>query len=480
MGKTAKAKTPLYPHQRKAVARAIDQGSHAFLFEPRCGKTRAVLVAIAKQHARGKVRKVVVIAPLSVLSVWEDEIRKFLTVSAVVMVTGESAWIWRPKGETAKPTLRIYLINYDKFSRRGDDEAYRNSYLETVERWDPDLFVLDESHRVKSAGAVRSQALWRAVRRARDKRGGRRPYVYLLTGTPNPKGYIDIFSQYRILDERIFGTSKAGFEEIYCRRGYGKRKYVVVQYLNKKRLLKRIRERATIVTAEKAGLAGVETFNHIKVKLPPKIRQAYIELAEELVTMVEDQIIDAANAGVKRLRLLQLCGGFTTDGTRLHTAKLDAARDYLLDIKEQRESVVVYANYLPEVAAMADLCTKLGFVTATVHGGVRGPDRAAYRRRFQAQGRTSAHALVYQAQSGSLGIDLSAAAETFFYSTPDGWETFYQCTRRVLGPDQNRPVRHTILSASGTVDVSRLEALRGKKDMHREMMRNPRSFLMGL
>lgn len=477
-----KLKTKPYDHQLKATKRALKQGSHAFFFEPRCGKTKAALDTIAIQHHRGLVQKVVVVAPLIALDVWVGQITEHLAVPAKVLVTGETAMLYWPSSKSSKKQhikLQIFLVNYDKFSRRGEDEAYRNCYLRSVERWDPDVVVLDESHRVKSAGAVRSQALWRMVNRLRRERGDGRPWVFLLTGTPNPKGYIDLFSQFRILDDTILGTAKAGFEELYCQYGFGKRRYTIIAYRNKAKLLKKIRRRSSIVTSKQAGLDGKQFFNPIRINLPSRARESYEELAEEFLTELEDgEFLDAPNAGVRRLRLLQLTGGFTTDGREIHGAKVRALRDFLSDLREQDEPVVVYARFLAEVAACAEACRRVGYQTSTVTGGTKRRDRSEAIATFQ--GSSDPRALVFQVETGSISIELSRAADVVFYSLPDSWGTFYQCLERVRGPKQKRPVRHSFIIARNTVDQSVLETLREKRDMHAEMMRHPRGFLFGL
>lgn len=472
-----KLRTRPYPHQLEAMRKAVRQKNHAFFFEPRLGKTKAALDSIAVLHNRGEVQRVVVIAPLIALDVWVSQIQQHLSVSANVKVIGEPVFYHRLDRRDPPDSLKIFLLNYDKFSRRGSDEVYRNDYLRLVEGWDADLFVLDESHRCKRAGAVRSQALWRMVQRQRKARGAK-PYVFLLSGTPNPKGYLDLFAQFRILDQQVFGTSKATFEDTYCEYGVGRRRYTIIRYRSVKKILRKVDAHSTIVTSKQAGLAGKQLFNPIPVTLPGKVREAYDTLAEEFLVELQGQTITAANVGVRRMRLLQVTGGFTTDGTQLHDAKLKATADFLGDLLEQEQHVVVYARYIPEVLALTDLCRRLGYQTDTIRGGVKRKDRTQAIKNFQT--RRKPQALVFQSEAGSLAIELTAAAEEFFYSLPDSWETFYQCLERVRGPKQQRPVRYSFLVAKGTADLSVLATLRGKRDMHRALMRNPRSFMYGL
>ena len=483
-GAKLKFKTKPYPHQLKAVRRAVKQGNHAFFFEPRLGKTKAALDAIAVQHRRGNVKRVVICAPLIALDVWVDQITQHLSVPASATVVDEEPKLhfWPDTKSSKRDPIRLhlYLINHNKFSRRGKEHVYRNDYLTAVEEWNPDLFVLDESHRYKGAGSVRSQALWRCVERLRDRRGDDRPWVYLLSGTPNPKGYIDIFSQYRILDSSIFGTAKADFVDDHVVYGRGRRKYTIIHYRNKKRMMKKINAHATVVNAKEAGLDGVRLYNPLRFTLPDSTKALYDRFAEDLVAEIAGEVLDAPNAGVRRLRLLQITGGFTTSGREIHGARINAIRDYLQDLRDQSEAVVVYARFIPEVLALGGLIQRLGFAGSAIYGKTSRGDRTAAIKDFQHGTGRKPRALVFQAETGSLAIELTRAAEVVYYSLPDGWETFKQTGDRVMGPKQKRPVRYTYLLARGTVDNSVLEALRHKRDMHQEMMKNPRGFMFGL
>jgi len=177
------------------------------------------------------VKRVVVLGPIAALDVWDQQIDEHFALPAAVKIVGEPLRV--TASGVKEKGVRFYLINYDKISRRGKNYVYQNDYVRAIERWRPDLVVLDESHRCKAAGAIRSQALWQLVRRLRKNRKDDQPFVYLLTGTPNPKGWIDLFAQFRIMNE-AFGTSKAGFEERYCRYGLGKRRFTIVKYHNRR------------------------------------------------------------------------------------------------------------------------------------------------------------------------------------------------------------------------------------------------------
>lgn len=440
--------------------------------EPRLGKSKAALDAVAILALKGEVRRVAILSPKISLDVWDDQIRQHFPLTAKCE-THEEEWSYKGRD----PTVRFYLIGYERYRwRRRKGRRWLYPYGEEVEDWEPDLVICDESHRLKRSGGVTAQFAWRMVSRLRQRNGGQ-PHVFLLSGTPRPKGWIDLFSQLRILDDRIWGTSRSDFEEDHVDYGLGPLRFTVIRYRGERRLQKALDKVAFTCTAEEAGLAGKVFFQSLRCELPPRARRVYDEVAEEFIAMLESgSVVRASNPGVKRLRLAQITGGFTTDGEQIHHAKLDVAEEYLALLREQKECVVLYATYIPEVHALQSLAESVGFESRLIYGRVKDRDRTSAVKAF---GR-SVDCLVFQVQSGSVSLDLSAAAEVVFYTLPDGWENYYGAYQRVLGPHQKRPVRVTHILARGTVDTSKVIALQAKEDGHRQLFKDPRRYLWGL
>ena len=475
-------KTKPFPHQSRATLRAVRRKNLAFFMEPRTGKTKAVIDATAIQALKERVRRVLVVCPLSALSVWEDELDEHMPLLYKYRQAEDTKWY----GD-ANPQLYFFLINYDKFRQRTrPKKRWVYEWAKAIEEWQPDLIILDESHRAKRPGAVTSQTLWRSVERMRKKRGDGQPFVYIMTGTPNPNGYRDIFAQFRIMDESIFGTDVASFDEVFCNMGFGTRRHKVVSYNHKDILKQKIRENSYIISRARAFPDAEPELPPVSVKIhiPRKARRLYDELVQEGLAFLEGgEVIEGLTPGVLRLRLQQITGGFTTDGVELHDAKLKMAKDILRDLHELHESIIVYCRLLPEVHAVHREAKALGFRSYEIHGGVRDSDRTLARKSLEAtradpKGQRPV-CLVYQVSTGSLAIDLSAAGEVLFYSLPDSFVDYWQAVSRVHGPKQTRAVRVRHLLGVGTVDIRQLAGLRDKADLHAELMGNPRGFLLG-
>ena len=73
--------------------------------------------------------------------------------------------------------------------------------------------------------------------------------------------------------------------------------------------------------------------------------------------------------------------------------------------------------------------------------------------------------IAVQIQAGGLGIDLTRARYSIFYSLGYSLGDYEQALARVHRPGQNRKVTHLHLVAPGTVDEHVYDALEQKRDV---------------
>lgn len=477
-------KTTPFKHQGQATVRALKHKNYALFLEPRLGKSKVALDYCGVLALKHQGLRVAILCPAIVQDVWDDQIKQHYPYWCKVE-DRDTEWYY--PGHPEGTRTQFFIMSHELFRKRSKKAggSYDHPSVKMIEDFDPDVVIIDESHRLKRAGGVTAQGAWRMVRRLRHRRMTKSPhvdvpmpYVLLLTGTPNPKGWIDLFAQYRVMDDRVFGTAKAAFEDRYCKYGEGRTKYRIIRYLHKDEMIKKIHAHSFTCTAEQAGLAGVLSFQNLYVTLPFRARKLYNELAEEFITELESgTILEASNPGVKRLRLMQIAGGFTTQGEAIHEEGLHTLATYASLIEDQKSGpIVVYARFLPEVAACTDVLSSITSV-GTITGATPRGERRELIAKLQAN---KLGALVLQVQAGSAGIELSYATECIFYSLPDGWELYHQNYNRLRGPNQKRPVRVTHLIVKGTVSRSVLTGLQTKEDYHQTLYRDPRRYLMGL
>jgi hypothetical protein len=304
----------------------------------------------------------------------------------------------------------------------------------------------------------------------------KQPWVFLLSGTPNPKGWRPLFAQFRILDETLLGTSVADFDDDHVVYGHGKRRWTILKYKDVPRLERILRENSSVCSADEAGLANEVFMQRLTYTLPSRATRMYLDMVDEFVAEWEEGVLTAKNAGVKRLRLLQILGGFTTDGNQIHDAGQARLQAYARLLLEQGESVVVYSRFTPEVQANFETLENLGYRTLRVDGHSRGQTRRLATQ-ILAKKPERPTAVSAQVQALSQSVELVGAAETVYYGPPDGWIQYFQSSRRIMGLNQKRPVRITFLTVPGSVHSLQMRSLARKETWHSELMRNPRRYL---
>jgi hypothetical protein len=483
------AKTKPFRHQSRATIHAAKARNFAIFFEPRCGKSKAALDTVGVHALAGRVKRVLIICPAIARDVWETQIEQHYPYPYTAETFTETWQHSQSVYAGSPPHTEFFIAGREETFRRKRNpitHKYERPKQRLVEAFNPDLIIIDESHEYQQPGGVGGQDCWKLVRRLRmDRRvkGSTRdklqPWVLLLSGTPNPKGWRPLFSQFRIMDEKLLGTTVAAFDDRHVVYGHGKQKWTIMRYRDEGRLERILRENSIAISAEEAGLANTVFMQKLHYSLPARAVRMYDDMVTEFVAEWEDGVLTAKNAGVKRLRLLQILGGYTTDGERLHDAAQKELKAYAQLLREQGESVVVYSRFTAEVVGAYDTLAGLGFRTHRVDGSTSDYDRRVATRAL-AQRPDNPTAISAQVQSLSQAVELVGAAEVVYMGVPDGWTQYFQTSRRVMGPNQHRPVRLSFITVPGSVHNLQMFSLRRKEDWHQKLMRDPRRYLTKL
>jgi len=450
-------KTKPWPHQKEGLIRALKQRAIGFFWEPGTGKTKVVVDWAAAENMMQHVQRVLIVCPLSVIGVWEDELAVHCPVPYhFYPFTKDTKRVPRSK------QLIVMVANYDVVWRR----------QELVEAYNPQMVIADESHRIKKPSARRSM-FFRKWRHA--------PYRAILTGTPTPKGFIDLYSQWVFLNDQRFGTNFQRFKDEFVRYG-GFKGYQVRGYRNVDKLTRLIDMDAMVVREDVLKLPKA-VFQRVPVVLEPEARKAYDKMAYELFLELRDgEVSDAANVAVKILRLQQITGGWIkSDEGNIHQiseAKLVASRERLEDLWNSDERVVVFARFRPEVQALYDFGLRSGVPTHVVRGGQGRRERDDARRRFQTESGPSL--FVAQIQSGGLGITLHKARQGMFYSVTHALDDYEQAYRRIRRGGQVHRQRFQHLVGVNTIDIDIYANLRGKKNLMDIIMKEPTALARSL
>ncbi len=198
-----------YEHQKRAATFALDRlesgGGAALLMEMGTGKTLTTIAIVGKLRLAGRIQRLLVVAPLSILGVWEDEFARFADYDySLVVLEGTGARKADAIRHMNGSALQVLVVNYESAWRLEKELA----------AWRPDMIVCDEGHKIKTHNIAASKALHRLGARAR--------YRLLLTGTVITNRPVDVFSQYKFADPTIYGNSFYQFRNRYFdMTGYG-------------------------------------------------------------------------------------------------------------------------------------------------------------------------------------------------------------------------------------------------------------------
>ncbi|PKM38666.1 MAG: ATP-dependent helicase [Firmicutes bacterium HGW-Firmicutes-9] len=454
-----------YDHQRRAFSFACQTfglAGHdpptsrgvALLMEMGTGKSLTAIAIAGRLFLESKVERMLIVAPLSILGVWQEEFLKFadFEYSLVILNGGESKKIEKLR-QMPTSGLQVAVINYES--------AWRLEKELTA--WDADLIVCDEGHKIKTHNIAASKCMHRLGAKAR--------YRMLLTGTIITNKAIDVFSPYKFLNPTVFGNSFYAFRNRYFDMvGYGNHTPVLKANMAEE-LTRRIHSIA--FRATKAECLDLPETTEIvqRVELEQQARKLYQQLVRDSYVQIKCGEITTANVLTRLLRLSQLTGGFlrgdeTDRVERVSSAKLDALSDIIDSAAQEGGKLVVIVRFLPEIDAITAMLERKSIGYALITGAVK--DRDEQVRRFQAD--PDVTVFVGQIATAGLGITLTAADKMVFYSLDYSMSNFEQAKARIHRVGQRNPCTYIYLVTAGTVDEKVLQALRDKANLARVLI----------
>lgn len=456
--------------EKKKVVIQIQNISKGFglLYEMGCGKTLTAIAIMGALYERGKIGKVLIVAPGSVCSVWPNELKEYADFKyQAALLLGEKKKRLEALGKLAASTqgsLKVAVINYESTFREGLEEA--------IDAWAPDMIIADESQRIKNPSAKQSKALHHF--------GDNAKYKLILTGTPVQNNAADFYSQYRFLEPSIFGLNYYAFRGRYCLMG-GFNNKQIVGYKNKDELIRRAHSAAYRVTKEECLDLPEQTFIDLEVDFKASERKLYDQLRKASIAELESgDTVTATIVLTKLLRLQQFTGGFLAgdkDGKveQVSRAKLDALAELLDDYCiDGGKKMVVFARFRAEIFAIEKLLKDKGIRFGLIYGDIPMSERDEVVQDFQHNPETKV--FLAQLATANFGITLHAASTAVFYSWDYNYAAYQQATARIHRIGQKQPCTYIHLVVKDSIDAKVLKALKAKEDLATSVVDNWRDY----
>lgn len=422
--------------------------------------------------------RVLIVCPKSVLGVWPQEFEKHCRMPYVTRtldgpLTERFERLGGVSAEAPPPGFHIAvtLTAYSTFSAK----PHARAALAAVKAYAPDVIVLDEAHAIKSAQSNTSKLL--------GKIGQLCPRRLILTGTPTPHSPADVYAQWRFLDPGAFAgpdgkmVSYSRWLDGYAVYG-GYLAKQVVAWRDLDDMEERMARKSSVIkTADCHSLPPLVVQKHT-FALAPAEQRSYDQMRRDLLTVVEDDTITAANKMVSVLRLRQICAGFlpNEDGVvrQVGTTRRDLALGLIENLMASEKRVVVYAWSKHEVDGIYEALMKSppwGAWVMRIAGDTPSPVRETALKGF-ATGVDERVILVAQVDTVSSGTNaLVSASHVLYLSLSNSAGTWQQSLARFHRPGQQagKVVAH-VLQAESTVDEAILDALEGRVELQDAMM----------
>lgn len=327
----------LEDYQLKAIDFIKNKLNCALFLKMGTGKTASSLTAISDLQDDFFITKTLVIAPLRVANhTWKSEIRNWghLKDLKVAICTGSE----KERLKALKSKADIYCINRENVKWLIDNFS---------KSWKWDSLIIDESTSFKKHNTQR----FKYIRKVIDKFKIR----ILLTGTPCPNGYLDLWSQLYLLDK---GERLGRNITIYKQKYFIPSGFNGYQWKIKDGAESEIKEKIKDIcfsTEPKSDRPKPRIINEY-VDLTGKIKDDYKQLEKEYLLTLEkkyysalekDKEIVVKNAATLGGKLLQYCNGALYDENKnwhaIHDLKFKALKDIIED--NPNESFLIAHNF---------------------------------------------------------------------------------------------------------------------------------------
>ena len=429
----------LKPHkyQVRTLEHLIENRKAAVFLDMGMGKTVITLSAIAELQDRGEVGRVMLFAPLRVCrTVWKQEAAKWDHTKHlnVQLIRGSSDA--ERLAILNDPDVDIFLLNYDWM-------LWLTEYMLDVKSKLPfDLIVFDESSKMKSHESKRFKFL--------------KPHTFkmyrawILTGTPAPQSYFDLWSQFFILDQgKRLGPYVTKFRDRYFKQvDRDGRKWELKGKPASDEIERLISDITLCMNAEDYLKLPKIIRNTVHVELPDKLMDKYLEFEAELFMQLDEGEVEAFNLAALTTKCRQFTSGQVYDAERkvlkVHDLKYQALKDIIEDA--QGSPMLVIIEFRHEAGVLKKLFPK----APQIIGGTKDSDSDRYIDDWNAG---KLPVLVVHAASVGHGLNLQYGGhQMVFTSTTWSLELYQQMVKRLHRQGQSKPVIVNHLVVPNTID----------------------------
>jgi SNF2 family DNA or RNA helicase len=429
------ARFPPMDHQKETASFLTMNKRALVLNAPGTGKTISSIWAADFLVTEGVAKKVLVVAPLSTLTVvWAREIRHHLPHRGFVVLTGAPE---RKKRLMEQAGVQYYIVNHDGFT-------HMQSQLK-----DFDVVIYDEATALKSPSSQRYKIFSKWMS-AHD------PWLWLLTGTPISQTPADAWTLARLVNSPNCPKSYTTFKDMVMQ------KITTFRWVSRPDALetcRKILQPSIRFSLDECKDLPDTHFVGRKCELTVQQKKAFKEMQEKAVTFFSGMEIAAPNAAVVLGKLLQICCGVVySDADRIEIDASDRYNCLTELIDEIGGKVIVFCPLRGVQDWLYESLQKGGYDVATVHGDVGKAERNQIFNDFQHT--DSIQILLAHPRVAAHGLTLTRAKDIIWFAPIYSLEQYEQANARIrrLSTEGKTTVWHIYATAFEAELYRRLRA----------------------
>ena len=438
-------KYPPFDHQKKTSA-FMTMNRKSFCFnEQGTGKTASAIWAADYLMNEGKINRVLVICPLSIMdSAWRADLFTFAMHRTVDIAYGPKA----KRRKIIEGGAEFVIINYDGVEIVQDAIAEGGF----------DCIIVDEATHYKNAQTKRWKTLNKLVKPD--------TWLWMMTGTPAAQSPLDAFGIAKLVNPKSVPRYYSTFRDL------------VMHKITNFKWIPKENATDTVFTTLQPAIRFTKdecldlppmVYTKREVEMTPQQKKYYKELKTKMAMVAAGEEVTAVNAAVNMNKLLQISAGAVyTDNHE--TLEFDIKHRYKVlreVIDESSKKVLVFVPFKHAIDILTAKLRGEGITTEIIRGDVSATQRTNIFKRFQEN--DDPRVLVIQPQAAAHGITLTAANSVVWWGPTSSLEVYAQANARVHRSGQDQ--KCTVVQLQGSDVEKRMYGLLDNRiDVHTKMI----------
>jgi SNF2 family DNA or RNA helicase len=428
-----------FSHQR-SIASFLTLNRRAYNFgDLGIGKTKSAIWAADYLLSIGAIRRVLVIAPLSILdSAWKQEIFRTVMHRSVDVAHGTK----EKREAIINSKAEFILINYDGVE----------IVIDALDQGNFDLIIIDEANYIKNVQTRKHKFINKLVKAD--------TWCWLMTATPAAQSPCDAYGLARMIDPKSVPRSYGAFRDMV------QYKINLFMWINKpdaERTVHRVLQPAIRFTKSECLDLPELLYETREVPLTAQQNKYYKLLKKEMLILAAGTTVTAANAAVLIGKLLQISAGNCYDerGDIIEFDISNRFRELCDIIRETRNKTIVFVQFRNSIERIMRMLQDEGITCEAIHGKIPMNKRDVIFSDFQ--NKPDPQVLIIQPQAAAHGVTLTKADTTIWFGVPMSFEIYQQGNGRTHRAGQKNQC--TVIHLIGSdVEKKVLNAL-DKKNM---------------